>query len=84
MSHKVTISVNGVETEQGLDAGMRISTLYSIPMIASKDVTKDTISRMYFLDTSDPEGSGEGEDVKFIEKNYVKKEDFNFTKCLIK
>ena len=56
---KVTISVNGVETEQGLDAGMRISTLYSIPMIASKDVTKDTISRMYFLDTSDPEGSGE-------------------------
>ena len=56
---KVTISVNGIETEQGLDAGTRISTIYSIPLIASKDVTKDTISRIYMLDTSDPEGSGE-------------------------
>ena len=56
---KVTISVNGIETEQGLDAGMRISTIYSIPMIASKDTPQDTISRIYMLDTSDPEGSGE-------------------------
>ena len=55
----VTISVNGIETEEGLDVGMRISTVYSIPLLASKDVTKDTISRIFFLDTSDPEGSGE-------------------------
>ena len=38
---------------------MRISTIYSIPWLASKDVTQDTISRIYSLDTSDPEGSGE-------------------------
>ena len=56
---RVKISVNGIETEQGLDAGMRISTVYGVPLIASKDQIKDTISRMMFLDTSDPEGSGE-------------------------
>ncbi len=56
---KITISVNGIESEEGLNVGMRISTIYSIPWIASKDVTQDTISRIYSLDTSDPEGSGE-------------------------
>jgi len=55
----VSIDVNGIQTEEGIDAGFRVSSVYGIPMIASKDVTKDTISRMYFLDTSDPEGSGE-------------------------
>ncbi len=54
----VQVGVNGIQTENGMDVGMRISTIYQIPMIESKDVTKDTISRMYFLDTSDPEGSG--------------------------
>lgn len=56
---KVTISVNGIESEEGLNAGMRISTIYGIPWIPSKDVAQDTISRIYSLDTSDPEGSGE-------------------------
>ena len=55
---KVQVGVNGIQTELGIDVGIRISTIYQIPMIESKDVTKDTISRMYFLDTSDPEGSG--------------------------
>lgn len=55
----VKISVNGIETEEGLNTGMRLKSIYSIPMVQSKDTTKDTISRMYFLDTSDPEGSGE-------------------------
>ena len=55
----VQASVNGIQTEKGIDVGIRVSTIYQIPQIQSKDVTKDTISRMYFLDTSDVEGSGE-------------------------
>lgn len=55
---KVQVGVNGIQTESGIDVGIRISTIYQIPMIEAKDVTKDTISRMYFMDTSDPEGSG--------------------------
>jgi hypothetical protein len=55
----VKISVNGIETEEGLNSGMRLKSIYSLPMIQSKDTPKDTISRMYFLDTSDPEDSGE-------------------------
>jgi hypothetical protein len=55
---KVQVGVNGIQTENGIDVGIRISTIYQIPMIESKDVAQDTISRMYFLDTSDPEGSG--------------------------
>ncbi|HEC65419.1 MAG TPA: hypothetical protein ENI23_09000 [bacterium] len=55
---KVQVGVNGIQTEAGIDVGIRISTIYQIPMIESKDVPKDTISRMFFIDTSDPEGSG--------------------------
>lgn len=55
---KVQVGVNGIQTENGIDVGIRISTIYQIPLIESKDVAKDTISRMYFMDTSDPEGSG--------------------------
>ena len=56
---KVTVDVNGIQTEEGINAGFRVSSVYGIPMIASKDVTKDTLSRMYLLDTSDPENAGE-------------------------
>lgn len=56
---KVTVDVNGIQTEEGLNAGFRVSSVYGIPMIASKDVTKDTLSRIYLLDTSDPENAGE-------------------------
>ena len=55
---KVQVGVNGIQTESGIDVGIRIATIYQIPLIEAKDTTKDTISRMYFLDTSDPEGSG--------------------------
>lgn len=55
---KIQVGVNGIQTESGIDVGIRIATLYQVPMIESKDITKDTISRMYFLDTTDPEGSG--------------------------
>ena len=53
-----TIGVNGINTEKGLGFGVNVATLYGIPLIISKDTPKDTISRMYFLDTSDPEGYG--------------------------
>lgn len=56
---KVTVDVNGIQTEEGLNAGMIVQSVYGIPMISSKDVTKDTLSRIYLLDTSDPESSGE-------------------------
>ncbi len=55
---QVQVGVNGIQTEAGIDVGIRIATIYQIPMIESKDMIKDTISRMYFMDTSDPEGSG--------------------------
>ncbi len=55
----VSVGVNGIQTEDGINTGIRISTLYGIPMIATVDMIQDTISRMFFLDTSDPEGSGE-------------------------
>ncbi len=55
---KIQVGVNGIQTESGIDVGIRIATIYQVPMIESKDVAKDTISRMYFLDTTDPEGSG--------------------------
>jgi len=56
---KVKISVNGIETEEGAGVGMRVTSIYGIPLIQSKNTTQDTISRIYALDTSDPEGSGE-------------------------
>lgn len=55
----VSIGVNGIQTEKGFDFGVRVQGVYDIPMIISKNVTKDGSSRIYFLDTSDPEGHGE-------------------------
>lgn len=54
----VKIGVNGIQTAQGLGFGIKVATLYGIPLLVAKDVPKDTISRIYFLDTSDPEGFG--------------------------
>jgi hypothetical protein len=53
---KVKVGVNGVETFEGNEVGIHVSTLYGIPMIISKDTKQDTISRLYLLDTSNPEG----------------------------
>jgi hypothetical protein len=52
----VAPSVNGIQTKEGIAAGYRVSTLYGYPVILSKDVTVDTLSRLYFLDVSNPEG----------------------------
>jgi hypothetical protein len=54
----VQIGVNGVQTEEGQNYGVRVATLYGIPVFASQAVTKDTISRVYYLDTTEQEGTG--------------------------
>jgi len=43
-------SVNGIETVGNNEAGFVCSTYNSIPVIASGNVVKDTISRVYLLD----------------------------------
>jgi len=56
---KVKMSVNGIATPEGHDAGFSISTLYGIPVIVSKDVTGRSggyLENIYLLDTSNPEG----------------------------
>jgi hypothetical protein len=55
---KANFSVNGINTAVGTEVGITIPTLYRVPLIVSKNTTQDTISRMLFLDTSDPEGFG--------------------------
>ena len=54
----VKIGVNGIQTKDGIGVGINVAQIYGKPIIVSKDVPKDTISRIYFLDTSDPEGFG--------------------------
>jgi hypothetical protein len=50
-------SVNGVQAPQpGHGAGMTVTTIYGIPIIVSAKIIQDTLSRMYFLDDTNPEG----------------------------
>ncbi|KKK83521.1 hypothetical protein LCGC14_2792520, partial [marine sediment metagenome] len=55
----VEIGINGVSTDAGITAGIRVATVYGIPMFAAQAVTKDTISRIYLLDTTDNDETGE-------------------------
>lgn len=48
---RVTPTYNGVKGVPGIEAGFIVATYNGIPIIPSKDVAKDTLSRMYFLDT---------------------------------
>lgn len=52
------MGVNGIQTDKGIGIGMTFAMLYGLPLIVSKDVVKDTISRIYLLDTSEAEGFG--------------------------
>lgn len=52
------IGLNGVTTEDGVGVGIRIATIYNIPLIEAQSCVKDTISRIYFLDTTEQEGTG--------------------------
>ena len=48
---RVTPTYNGVKGVPGMEAGFVVATYNGVPIIPSKDVQPDTISRMYFLDT---------------------------------
>jgi len=54
----IRVGINGVETEEGLNVGMRVATLYGIPLFSSQAVEQDTISRIYLLDTTVNEETG--------------------------
>lgn len=48
---KVSVGMNGVQTASGIEAGFSVATYRDIPIFVSKDVPKDTISRIYCLNT---------------------------------
>ncbi len=52
-------SVNGIKTLEGQAFGTQTATLFNKPVIMSKDNVQDTggISRIYMMDTSNPEGN---------------------------
>lgn len=56
----VSYGVNGVKTAKGVDTGIKVASIYGIPLIVSVDTPKDNggLERIYLLDMSDPEGYG--------------------------
>jgi len=48
-------SVNGIQTQEGINVGYKVATVYGWPAIISKNTVQDTLSRLYLLDTSNPE-----------------------------
>ena len=54
----VQVGVNGIKTLSGQNVGINVATLFSKPVIISKNTVQDTggISRIYLLDVSNPEG----------------------------
>jgi len=48
---RVTPTYNGVKGVPGMEAGFIVATYNGVPIIPTKDMQKDSISRMYFLDT---------------------------------
>lgn len=59
----VQASVNGVQTPEGVNVGMRVMSIFGIPIITSVDIPVDRestgkgLNRMFILDTTDPEGN---------------------------
>ncbi len=62
--------INGVETNSGLDVGLKASTVYKIPLVEAVNTTTDNTSgvfdtsasgssRIFLLDTTDAEGYGD-------------------------
>lgn len=56
---RVQYTLNGVKTAEGTEVGIQVPSIHGVPIIMSQDVPVDTISRIYLLDTTDPEGYGE-------------------------
>jgi hypothetical protein len=48
---RVTPTYNGVKGVPGLEAGFIVATYNGVPIIPTKDMSTDGLSRMYFLDT---------------------------------
>ena len=48
---RITPTYNGVKGVPGIEAGFIVATYNGVPIIPSKDVQTDVLSRMYFLDT---------------------------------
>ena len=48
---RVTPTYNGVKGVPGVEAGFIVSTYNGVPIIPSKDVAADSLSRIYMLDT---------------------------------
>jgi hypothetical protein len=48
---RVTPTYNGVKGVPGIEAGFVVATYNGVPIIPSKDVAKDSLSRIYMLDT---------------------------------
>jgi len=48
---RVTPTYNGVKGVPGIEAGFIVATYNGVPIIPSKDVEKDGLSRIYLLDT---------------------------------
>ncbi len=57
-STKAQLTMNGIQTPEGIEVGITVSQLHGKPLIISASTQKDVISRIYLLDTSDPEGFG--------------------------
>jgi hypothetical protein len=58
---KAQFGVNGIQTAAGLETGINIASLYNIPIVQSVDCpigVAGSLSNIYALDTSDPEGYG--------------------------
>lgn len=51
-------TINGVQTDEGINYGDKVASFEYIPIIISADVAKDTISRIYVLDTTDNDAVG--------------------------
>jgi len=54
----VKIGLNGVSTEDGYGVGLRVASVYGIPLLTSQNIEKDTISRIYLLDTTEDPATG--------------------------
>lgn len=52
----VSPGVNGIQTYPGIGTGISVATYLGKPIIISKNAPQDTISRVYGLDISNPEG----------------------------
>lgn len=47
---KAKITVNGISTVDGVDAGIEVAAYNSIPIFCDAKIAKDTLSRVYLLD----------------------------------